>query len=921
MDDGPATNELLTALLDAPQPEAVARLRAVGNPDDVLADLADEAGRWMIADLDRSLDATARLVDLGDEVGTVRARACTRRARAQALASANRHEEALELASESVALATEGGHPVDAARARMSMMQVLDRLGRSRESLEVGEAARAAFREAGEDVLAARAEANIGVAYRVRAEALLELNRFSEAEAAFRSALDVFVDRGVDRAAAIVEGNLADLLSRQGRLRKALEHFELARRHLEADAAAPGDLARLSCEQAEAFAQAGLLHEAHEGYCAAIPELDRHQLAWEAARARTGLGLTLQRLGRCDEAAAVLDEAGAAFEALDHATARARVLLAQGELAIVRGNLPAARVSLTTALHLLADRPADAARARHHLAGIAITEGALGEAETLVGAALETVQELNLPPLLADLLHARARLRLAQGHQELALTDLHAAVEQVERLRGSLQAERARAAFFGQRTDVYEDLVAALIRASGNRVDDVFRVVEQAKSRALLDLVAGVLDVDAIAPDRAADPGARALLAELVNAKSEINALYSRVQDIATSARRGFARWREQMVAAEGRLRTLESRLASTRGVADVLAPPIDADAARAMLSPSTAIVEYFLTHGDLIALVVRSDGLHLFAPIAAIDDVEEIVEEVQFQLDRATGWAAADPAATAGLVDDIQRDLRDLHAIVLEPLASALRGVSRMIVVPHGALHAVPFHALHTGDGYLIEQMEVTSAPSASVLAHFAEPTPGDGASGGRSLVVGVADDVAPQILDEVEDVAARLDADCVLRGEEATRARLFEEASGVSILHLACHARFAPETPLASGVLLADGWLTVRDICELDLKGATVVLSGCATGRNVVDRGDELAGLVRGFAAAGAGSLLTTLWALHDESARELVSGVYGHWCMLQGSEKRSLAAAVRSAQCDLMKRHPHPVFWAPFVLVGPP
>ena len=111
-------------------------------------------------------------------------------------------------------------------------------------------------------------------------------------------------------------------------------------------------------------------------------------------------------------------------------------------------------------------------------------------------------------------------------------------------------------------------------------------------------------------------------------------------------------------------------------------------------------------------------------------------------------------------------------------------------------------------GDGYLIEQMEITSAPSTSVLAHFAEPALPDvaelaranGTAHRRSLVVGVPDDLAPQILDEVDDVAARLDAACVLRGEEATRARLSEESSGVSILHLACHARFDPETPLAS-------------------------------------------------------------------------------------------------------------------------
>ena len=128
----------------------------------------------------------------------------------------------------------------------------------------------------------------------------MELNRFSEAETAFHAALQAFEDAGVGRACAIVEGNLGDLMSRQGRLDRALYHYERARRKFEADQAA-GDLARLEAEQAEALAGAGLLTQAAESYSVALPELGEHPRkgATNELHTTTFLGLVhgLERTG------------------------------------------------------------------------------------------------------------------------------------------------------------------------------------------------------------------------------------------------------------------------------------------------------------------------------------------------------------------------------------------------------------------------------------------------------------------------------------------------------------------------------------------------------------------------------------------------------------------------------------------------
>ena len=103
-----------------------------------------------------------------------------------------------------------------------------------------------------------------------------------------------------------------------------MHHFEQARRILERGVS-PAHLARLIAEQADAMSLLGMPREALAEYRRALTELDQQGLALEAARARSGLGMTLLRLGRLQDAAGALTDAAAAFDELGHATARARV--------------------------------------------------------------------------------------------------------------------------------------------------------------------------------------------------------------------------------------------------------------------------------------------------------------------------------------------------------------------------------------------------------------------------------------------------------------------------------------------------------------------------------------------------------------------------------------------------------------------
>jgi CHAT domain-containing protein len=257
-----------------------------------------------------------------------------------------------------------------------------------------------------------------------------------------------------------------------------------------------------------------------------------------------------------------------------------------------------------------------------------------------------------------------------------------------------------------------------------------------------------------------------------------------------------------------------------------------------------------------------------------------------------------------------VRHYLRRLHGLLLEPLEPRL-GERRLVVVPHRQLHYVPFHALYDGERYVVERRELCTVPSASVLHHcLARPR----AAGGGALLLGVPDARAPRVRDEIQALASLFADPLVLLGPEAQAAALRRHAPDAAIVHLACHGTFRPDSPLFSALHLADGLFTTRDAYGLELHCDLVALSACETGVNRVAPGDELVGLARGFFAAGAPALLVSLWTVDDASTAELMVHFYRG---LQAGD--SPAQALRSAQRALMAEHPHPFFWAPFVLMG--
>jgi CHAT domain-containing protein len=162
---------------------------------------------------------------------------------------------------------------------------------------------------------------------------------------------------------------------------------------------------------------------------------------------------------------------------------------------------------------------------------------------------------------------------------------------------------------------------------------------------------------------------------------------------------------------------------------------------------------------------------------------------------------------------------------------------------------------------------------------------------------------------------VARQLHASALF-GKQVTREAMIEALMSADILHFAGHGFLDLADPLRSGLVLADGVLTARDLRGLPVHARLVVLNACESGVHAVGLGAELQGFVRALLLAGADLVLCTQLAIDDDVARDFAEHYYGELSS-RGSDPMT---AAWNAQNALLRRHgANPELWSPFIVVG--
>jgi CHAT domain-containing protein len=110
------------------------------------------------------------------------------------------------------------------------------------------------------------------------------------------------------------------------------------------------------------------------------------------------------------------------------------------------------------------------------------------------------------------------------------------------------------------------------------------------------------------------------------------------------------------------------------------------------------------------------------------------------------------------------------------------------------------------------------------------------------------------------------------------------------------------AGRDPRASQTGQEDGILTAEEVAGLDLRSTELVtLSACDTAKGRIARGQGVLGLQQAFAAAGARTLVTTLWPVDDVTTVILMDEFYRNlW-----QKKLPKLEALRQAQLTVLKQ----------------
>jgi CHAT domain-containing protein/Tfp pilus assembly protein PilF len=741
----------------------------------------------------------------------------------------------------------------------------------------------------------------------------IALHRFTEAQVTYKQSRDYCVSHGLTRLLHEVDYNIAYLHYLKGEYTKAIQLYQATRRVCD-EAGDTYHRALCDLDHAELCVELNLVEEARLLSQAAFVTFDQLEMPYEKAKSLINLAVALSRQRQTGQALDHLSRARQMFEEEHNDVWIAMIDLYRGSVLFGEGRFFESLAAVTAArlVFLEFSLPSKSALCELLLAQMHLRNNELPVARKWCQRALRHIEDLDLPSLEYQTYYLLAKTAESRGDRDQAYDYYATSQTKLERLRSHLQGDSLKIAFFDDKQGIYESLIALSLTRVGSpeRQRQAFELIEKAKSRSLADQLAfRSLDL------QPRSPHADAKTRHVRSLREELNYFYRQIdrQQLSESERSP-----ERIESVRREIREREAELQRRLGELQVMdreygsiqmSATLKLEQIQTELASDTTLLNYFVARGTVYVAIV-SPGRYEVVPVSPAKRVVELQRLLQFQFSKF-GLGKEYTSKFSKVINEATRShLRDLYRELIAPVVPYLK-TGHLVIVPHRFLHYLPFHAMLDGDTYLIDRYAISYAPSATVFNLCCARPPSDC---GRALVMGVADDSAPYIRDEVQVVAGALPRSRLLTGEDATVEALRSEGRGCRVVHIATHANFRSDNPMFSSIQLAKSRLSLFDLYSLRLDAELIVLSGCGTGLSVVKGADEIVGLTRGLLYAGASAAVVSLWNVHDRSSAEFMRIFYDN---LGNSLEPS--KALRQTMTDLRRTYPHPYYWAPFVLVG--
>lgn len=339
-----------------------------------------------------------------------------------------------------------------------------------------------------------------------------------------------------------------------------------------------------------------------------------------------------------------------------------------------------------------------------------------------------------------------------------------------------------------------------------------------------------------------------------------------------------------------------------------------------AALDRNEILIEYFAARNQVLIFALSRDGVQLTRSPGSRQALDRAVREYV--------------AVLRGRREGDARSLgADLHVQLVSPVEAVANGAEKLVFIPDGALHQVPFAALVNPDTgrFLIEERVISNAPSALSYASLAKAGRGAVARSRRSvLLLGAAEGGAtfefeplPAAGIELDRVAEHYPLARRISGADFTAAAALEEFPRHPVVHVAAHTIVDVADPELSRLAFGPGSkddsqeLLARQLYGLNFPDTRLVaLSSCRTGMGRIDAVEGVASVARVFLANGIPSVLATLWSIDDRQGADFMAAFHSRFARGESATQAFQSAARAAIQAGPANQPPH---WAAFQLTG--
>ena len=475
-----------------------------------------------------------------------------------------------------------------------------------------------------------------------------------------------------------------------------------------------------------------------------------------------------------------------------------------------------------------------------------------------------------------------------------SLTWLSTAVEVVEGMRASLKIDELRNSFQTNKLDLYRDIITLLIGM--NRTEDAFNYLERSRSRSFIDLLGNQKLSFKNEKDQETWAQINTLGSTLDSLRSELGSYEQPPAELQDRYQQLKVQYEEAILEVKQQNPGLSSFIA---------VDPLNLKGVKNLLAPGVGLVSYFLTQDHVyLWLITQNDTLFRQVPVRDQELMTLITRYRQL----------------VQHLEPVDEELHKLYGWLIKPIEQEIARLDVLGIIPDGPLHFLSFSALKHGPTYLVDDIPLFYAPSASVFQFtFAKRQT---EKNDKVLAIGNPDlgnynYELPLAELEAKSIKWNYPKMDILTGAKATKEWVMTNISKYGIIHLAAHGEFDEFNPLLSSLWLSspnpeNRKLTVKEVFSLELNADLVTLSACQTGLGKLEAG-ELIGLNRAFIYAGTHALVSALWRVDDLSTSVLMKHFYRNYVTM------NKAKSLRQAQLIVKKDFPHPSYWAGFSLTG--